>query len=213
MILLGVSPIFSQEYSSGIDSLLLTSKNGKNKLTTSKVIACIIYCAAVCLFFNGTNFLINFVKSGVMGSGSPIQSINKYLDSPFAFTLLQYFFVEIAVMIFAAVCFGLLVLFISSVSKSSLIPFFTCGLIIAVPAAYRVMNLNIEGTVGHVLDCIVNFSYSELMRVSSLFKSFKAFNLFGYPILSCFVIPFVFLLITVAVVFFIFKTYKNHQVY
>src|SRR5690606_21533163 len=47
MLIVGISPIFSKEYSSGMDPFLLSSKYGRSKAVTAKLLAAMIFTLPV----------------------------------------------------------------------------------------------------------------------------------------------------------------------
>ena len=67
MILLGVSTVFSNEYSTNMDALILSSKNGKSRVITAKLLASGIFIVIVALFFTLLNLLIQFKTMGFVG--------------------------------------------------------------------------------------------------------------------------------------------------
>lgn len=95
VIIIMIAPIFSYEYS-GVDNIILTSKYGKTKCATAKVIASILATLFVTIVISIINFifaLVLYEKSGLDCSilFAPIESIDKYI--PFNITcstLLKY---------------------------------------------------------------------------------------------------------------------------
>lgn len=208
MTLLGVSPIFSDEYETGMDSLILSSKNGKGKAVGAKVLSCIIYCAVISLIFVLVNAIGYFVALGTTGFNAPIQSIYNYLASPYNLTIGQYFIVQTATLTLGSIAFGIFTLFISALSKNALIPFFTCGCVIGITAGIKAMDITLPG----IVSWIVDFSYSELIRVKGLFSTYKTYDIFGHPILYANLIILTFLIVTVIIIGITFKVFKNHEV-
>jgi ABC-type transport system involved in multi-copper enzyme maturation permease subunit len=208
MVLLGVSPIFSDEYASGLDALILSSKNGRRKITGAKIIACMLYCAAAALIFTLVNMAGYFAALGTIGFDAPIQSIYTYLASPYGLTVGQYFLAQTVVAVVGSISFGLLVLLISVLSKSALIPFFTCGCLVGLTTIIKVMNLTLPG----YFSWFVDFSYSELIRVEGLFSTFKTYNIFGYPMPYLNMMAVVAVCVSLVSIFLTFKVFRRHQV-
>ncbi|ADU26110.1 ABC transporter permease [Ethanoligenens harbinense] len=179
LILLGVSPIFTDEYSTNMDLLILSSKRGRRSVVTSKILSTVVYCMAVSLFVLLLNFLIQVASLGIHGLNAPIQLNSVFTDSPYAITYGNYLIIQFGLSTLACVFFGLLVLFVSSVSVNVLLPFFICGALFASTAFIN----SLGSAVPTALAEFSNLSYTELMRVDELFKSFKTYNLFGQPVL------------------------------
>lgn len=208
MILVGVSPIFSDEYATGVDALILSSRWGKRKITGVKVLSGAIYCVAVALLFLLVNTAGYFITLGTAGAGAPLQSVFRYLASPYSFTVGQFFFVETLIYIAAGVCFGLLVMFVSALSKNVLIPFFSCGCLIGLTAGLKVLDVVLPGP----LTWIEDFSYSELMRVSGLFDGYKTYSIFGHPVLYLPLALIVFSIVSTIALWLTIRIFRLHQI-
>ena len=50
LVLIGVSPIFTEEYSTNMDLLILSSKRGRRSVVTSKILSTVVYCIFIALF-------------------------------------------------------------------------------------------------------------------------------------------------------------------
>ena len=85
LICLILIPVFSQEYSSGMDSLILGSKFGKNRLVRAKIAAA--YLTGTALFL--VNVLVMAIISlgcyGMEGWNLPIQTANPFIPYPITF--------------------------------------------------------------------------------------------------------------------------------
>lgn len=208
MILLGVSPIFSDEYATGVDALILSSKWGKRKLAGIKITAGIIYCTVTALLFALINMVGYFAILGTFGGGAPLQSIYKYLASPYSFTIGQFFLLETLIYIVGGVCFGLFVMLVSALSKNVLIPFFTCGCLVGLTAGLKAVDIVLPKPFSWLED----FSYSELMRVSGLFSEYKTYNIFGHPMLYFPLAIVVFSIISIIILLLTLRIFKNHQI-
>jgi hypothetical protein len=177
MILLGISPLFSDEYTTGVDALILSSKQGKRKLARVKIFAGMIYCIAAALLFVLVYTAGSAAVLGTIGKDAPLQSI--YFDSPYSLTISQFFLIEILIFVIAGVFFGLLVMLISALSKNALIPFFICGCLIGLPMIFERMGVTFPAPFAWIED----FNYTKLIRVFELFIGYKSYNIFGSPVL------------------------------
>ncbi|KLU62374.1 ABC-2 family transporter protein [Peptococcaceae bacterium CEB3] len=211
MILLGISPAFSDEYSTNMDALILSSKNGKGPVITAKTLATAIYIVGTAVFFSLANFLIQLGLYGkylLMGWNSPLQMFTGYIHSPYPYTFLQYFVRELGVHLFGSISLGLLVLLISALSRSNLIPFFIGGGIFALPILLR----NVLGIKTAVTARIMDFSPTQLMIVQGLFHNFKAYNILGHPVLYPDLLLAVYTLVGIAAIVLTYKVFRDHQV-
>jgi len=208
LILLSLSPVFSEEYSTNMDSLLLSSKHGKRKLVTAKLIASTITVLSFVVFFAAVNVGTNSFILGLGGSSSRLQELIKYFASPFNLTLGDYFLVQLIVHILGSTAFGLIVLLISVFSRSPLIPFFIGGAVYGIPIFLNSV-LRLEGAWVRTL---VDFSYTQLVKVEDLFLNFRAFNVFGFPVLYINVLGAFILSISIAVLIGIYQGFRSRQV-
>lgn len=208
MVLLGLSPVFSEEYSINMDSLILSSKNGRNKTIGAKILSSIVYITSTALFFSAVNVLTNMYFYGDQGWDAPIQSMFKYLMSPYSLNIGQYYLIELLFHVFGLISFGLLILAISSASKSSLMTLFTGGVIYIIPLAAGFL---LAGGPGWVKE-IIKFSYSEFVKAESIFKWFKAYDLFGIPVLYPITAAFVIVVLSFLCIHYTYKIFKSHEV-
>lgn len=69
VIIFGLCNVFSGEYASGADALLLSSKRGRRRLVSAKVIASVVYCAVCCLTYIAMTAAVSFIFLGADGAG------------------------------------------------------------------------------------------------------------------------------------------------
>ncbi|MCF8564578.1 ABC transporter permease [Alicyclobacillus tolerans] len=205
MILIGLSSIFSEEYSIGTDSFLLTAKRGRHELVTAKLLASVLYCVAMEGVLFIVNVVLNLILYGVKGLGYPIQSIPLY-GAPFHLSVLQYILVALVVQALAGIAFGFLVLLFSSFNRVSLVTFFISAGILILPELISKMTRE------NWAQAVMNFSYTGLIQVSRLFQSFVAYNFFGYPVLYPILSIVLVILISIPIVWLTYSVYCRHQI-
>ncbi|EDL66546.1 hypothetical protein [Bacillus sp. SG-1] len=178
MLLIGLSSIFTREYSSGMDNYILSSKKGRTALTWAKLGAALIYALTVVAAWEAVNVISKLYMLGNLGWETPLQFVFKYYFSPYGLNMLEFHLIQLGIHLSAAFGFATLILFISSVSKNSLLSFFISGAIFSLPfMAVEMIQLKAW------ISDMVKFSYFYIMRVEFLFTQFKTLNLFGYPVL------------------------------
>lgn len=67
IIVISLSPVFSDEYSQKTDAIILTTKYGKNKVIVAKLISSFIFTLVVYLFFATVNFILHAAIYGLDG--------------------------------------------------------------------------------------------------------------------------------------------------
>jgi ABC-type transport system involved in multi-copper enzyme maturation permease subunit len=90
LVLLGVSPVFSEEYAVNVDALIFSSKNGRRKAVNAKIAASLIFVISAVLFFSMVNVFTNMYFYGGYGWDAPLQSIFDYVISPYSLNIAQY---------------------------------------------------------------------------------------------------------------------------
>ncbi|WP_404446045.1 hypothetical protein LG307_20610 [Sutcliffiella horikoshii] len=182
MLLIGLSAIYTQEYSSGVENYLLSAKKGRKQLFWAKVGAASVYTVVIVLAWELFNLAWNTVQFGTEGWGSPIQHYFKYYFSPYDFTMLEYHIVQMAFHLLGALSFAVVIVLVSSLSKNVLISFVICSALFSMPfLVVEMMQLP------EWLENLFTFTPIFTMNVERLFDFFKAVNLFGTPILFPFV--------------------------
>jgi hypothetical protein len=183
MLLIGLSTIFTREYSSGVDNYILSSKTGKKELIWAKVGAALIYTFLVVFMFEIVNVAVNIWEFGVEGWGDRLQSFPPFADSPYNLSMLEFHFVQLGVHFLGACGFALLIVLISSISKNSLTSFIINTCIFVVPVLEFVNNIAIPWILA-----VLPFVFYNIMHAKSYFVEYNAVNILGqsvsYPVFA-----------------------------
>ena len=124
---------FVLEYSSNMDSIIKSTKNGKNKLVLAKSIAYTIAASVVNL---SILFVISFkiiAGNNFKGLDMAIKNIWYFGNSASNITILQMLVITCLTIILGSFFFAQLGLLLSSVSNKAVVPFFIGGLIMGIP--------------------------------------------------------------------------------
>lgn len=178
-IVLGLHGIFTGEYTSKMDSIILSTKSGRAPLLRAKFVASAIYTSGVCIFFETLNIIGNFSVYGVKGWNSPLYCISEMSNTPYNINLLQYCIIQKSFHIAGAVLFCMLVLAFSSVCRNRAAAFFGSGIVFFIP--YLLNNL--IPVKNPLTNLIVNFSFPWLMKVNGIFWNFRVYNIVGVPVM------------------------------
>ncbi|GAV15915.1 ABC transporter permease [Paenibacillus sp. NAIST15-1] len=186
MLLIGLSPIYSTEYATRMDSLLLSSRHGRSKLIHAKCLAAILYTLLCVLVFQLINMGVTALLFGNLdGATTPLNSMRRYGDTrpfaeyPYSFTVIEYYFIQLGVQTIGCAAFAIAVTFISSLSRSSLVTMLLAGGVLGIPY----LLLDVRNIRYPIIEWMVTFGYSQFIRVTHLFNSFRTVNFFGEPIL------------------------------
>ncbi|NOJ71015.1 ABC transporter permease subunit [Paenibacillus alvei] len=186
MLLIGLSPIYSEEYTRRMDGLLLSSRHGRSKLIHAKCLAAILYTLLCVLLFQLINMGITALLFGNLdGAATPLDSMRRYGDThpfaeqPYSFTVIEYYFIQLGVQTIGCIAFALAVTFISSLSRSSVVTMLLAGGVLGIPY----LLLDVRNIRYPIIEWMVTFGYSQFIRVTHLFNSFRTVNFFGEPVL------------------------------
>lgn len=212
MILLGLSPIFAEDHSQKTIGLILATKHGRKQLVTAKLLASATYIALIFGSLHLANFMIQLNGyGGLHGWDAPMQSLftfpANYAMSPFAWDVWQFYAVVLTVQFLGSLAFGLLILFLSHLTKNVLMTFFISGSILGLPFVLRQIGLD-RG----FFETFNLFSYLEFIRIERLFDQFRAFNFFGQPVLYSTYLIGVFGLISLLLLSGVYYHSKHQQV-
>ncbi|MDR4886811.1 hypothetical protein RGU12_04495 [Fredinandcohnia sp. QZ13] len=178
MLLVGLSTIYTQEYSSGVDNYILSSRNGRRALLWSKLGAALIYTIVVVIGWEIFNLAWNLIQYGNGGWETSLQYYFKYYFSPYSFTMLEFHLLQLSFHLLGACSFAIMIVLVSALCKNALISLIINGAIFAIP--YFLVEL--AKLPGWVED-IFQFSFLYFMNVEPFFDDFKTINLFGLPVL------------------------------
>lgn len=110
-----IAPIFAVERSSGMDNLILSSRNGRRKIITAKLLSVLVSSAGVTLLYLTATFIFGFLPHGSFhGWDAAIQSVPTYARSMFQWKVWQLAAVGAVWLIFTGAVYSLIVCFISS---------------------------------------------------------------------------------------------------
>ncbi len=204
IIVICLSPVFSEEYSQKTDAIILTTKYGKNKVILAKIISSLIFVLSIYLLFGTLNFTLHAAIYGLDGSNANIQLHGWYYQSPYNFTFLELNLVSMGLSLIGLLFIAVITLFISSKVKS---PFITVILSAAVLYIPKIDVSEISYTASIVLDLFP----INMMNAAEHFELGVFYNLFDIALLQPIMMIFTSAIISVLLITFTYKSFKNHQ--
>lgn len=184
-----IAPVFAMERSSGMDNLILSSRNGRRKIVTAKLLSTLAASTVVVALYLAATFLFGFLPHGSFhGWDAAIQSIPAYARSMFPWKVWQLAAVGAAWLIFTGAAYGLIICFISSRMKSQM---GTAGVSLAI--LFVNVGLAAMGdAVAQRLGALVDFGLANVTLMKEVFGGYKVFDVFGmcisYPVMAVFVL-------------------------
>ena len=208
MILVGLAPVFADEHAKKMTGFILSTKHGKRKIVTAKLFASLVFIVTIFIVLHISNVLLMRKTFGPFVDGTvPLQNIFMYVLSRFSWEIWEYFFIGLSVQLFAGIALGILVLFMSIITRSSMLAFFISGVIFGTPFLFRLLGFEQP-----FIQYIIQFSFAELMRVKGLFDQFIAFNVFGYPVLYPIMLVVIFTFITFILILLTYHFFKKQEI-
>ena len=180
-----IAPVFAVERSSGMDNLILSSRNGRRKIVTAKIMSVLVASTVVVVLYLATTFIFGFLPHGSLhGWDAAIQSIPTYARSMFRWNVWQLAAVGAVWLIFTGMVYSLIICFISSRMKSQMS---TVGVSLAV--LFVNVGLAAMGdTVTQRLGVLVDFGLANVTLAKEVFSGYKVFHVFGmnvsYPVMA-----------------------------
>lgn len=177
--LYALADVFISEKESGMEHLLLTTRQGGRRTMTAKLIASVLFVAAVSLWFWLTDFFGFAAVYGTLDGGSlPVYALENFAQSAVGITLLQYALVSIVVKTLGAVIAGFLFLLLSRFFRSALFPY-----VLGLLAIFALAGLyGAYAASSHLLLKICN--PFTLLQCRAVFRVTEFINFFGVPVLS-----------------------------
>lgn len=203
MFLIGfvLSPLFSEEYQRGMDSLILTSKNGKRTQVLAKLVTAVSFSIAIAFIFLFIGYFLCMIVYGAEGANAQIQ-----LHIPritYNFTMLEVVGLLFVTTIFGSFLMTGICVYLSSIMDKSVTVLAICVVII------------ILGMVNGVT--LPGFEKVRYFLPSPMATYFDVINQFSFHVLGTQVMLYQMVCIVAAVIgsallLLAYGNFKRHQV-
>ena len=130
LILLLLSPVFSNEYEEKTDQVILCTKNGKGSLCRAKLFVSLVISMLSAILVMGLSWLAFLLLYGFEGGDVNIQVVNPGCSYPL--TLLEACCIHFVSVVFASALFGIFTAFMSARVKRSTALVVTVGTLVTV---------------------------------------------------------------------------------
>jgi hypothetical protein len=174
-----ISPLFTQEVKTEMDSIVLCSLKGRREIVTAKLSAAVLASAILAAGYLGTSLIGMMIGSGdFSGLGAPARCLEIYARAPLDLTVGTLVILSIGWLILSTVVFGLALAFISCKMKNQSAAF---GIGIAVLLA-GMMSGSIPKSLYSILWPVVDFHFGALALFNTIFGGVKTYNILGTPV-------------------------------
>jgi len=188
LAIIGLSGIFSREYTSRMDSLIFSSRHGRKRAVWVKIAAAAIYCLVVVLAFTLYVLALNSSYYGITGWQADLVNLhNLYADTSFGGPIWSFYLLQTLLAVLGCLTLGTLVMYISTRTRRSIIPVFIGGMVFMLPIVTELLQI-------HFIAAILNqlFFYTAFIKLE-LLDRYYFINLLGTPIWYGNVLPLIML--------------------
>lgn len=202
IVVITLSPVFSEEYALHTDSIIYSARYGRTKLTTSKIIAALEVVIGTYLLYLLLNLVLYGCTYGLQGWNVSIQSSLHYASSIYNLTFLQMFFISVILNIFGIVALTTITLFLSAQMSSPVTALITSCVICFLPVVFD-FNDSLP-----VLQKMQEICPIFMLHTNGIFSDMKTYFGMSQPVFM--------IILNVGLIFVFYRLTKNiskkHQV-
>ena len=210
VILLSLSGVYSDEYTSKMHGVLLTSKKGRKELFLGKLAASCLFSALCVLFFQLLSAIVFARTFGIPFTNTSLNSLTMFYMTPSTLSALQYYLLQFLGSIFGAIVLTAVVLCISSFCKTALLSFFLSGTYFGVGF---ILSNALEGKItSSIITLPGELSTFSVMSLYDIVGIGKVLCIFGQCIPTAWITIIVQALILIAALLLTYRFYSKKQV-
>lgn len=173
MLILPCSIIFTSEKQTGFMPVMRTTKNGRGRTATAKLIAVFILTAVFTLMFTITTFAVYGIRLGFSSPYCAIQSLSGFTFSPYQITVGEYFILDLGVKVLVFSAFSALISMLSVVLYNYILIYLSgLGVVGVSFLLHSTEQLNANSILG-------NLNPITVTACEPLFLRYRAADLFG----------------------------------
>ncbi|CAM3315916.1 hypothetical protein PALU110988_15515 [Paenibacillus lupini] len=174
-----ISPLFTQEVRTEMDSIVLSTVKGRKEVVTAKLLTAAVSGAVVTAVYLVGSFIGTFIGySDLSGMNATLRSMDGFESSMLQLSAGGTALLGSLWLIFAAITFSLALAYISSKMKSQSAAF---GLGMVILLAGSMSNYFSNG-IKELIWPVVDFNFGSLAMFNVIFGQSKIYNLFGMPL-------------------------------
>lgn len=191
LISLGIYSIFSRDTTTGVSQYTLTSKYGRTKLVTAKIIVSLTYTILVTFGIIVFTWIYQLYRASANmsyweyafdGWNAPIQFITDLATSPYAVSIAQFHIVQLGFLLLGSISLAFLFLIVSSISKNSFSSFLISLSILLIPIiAIEILKAD---TQFEWINAIYPYTPTYIMKTQDLFDTFRGLHVGPFVIIG-----------------------------
>lgn len=198
--------VFTKDKEIGILNLLHSYRNGRGNLCISKLGVLLFFSVVINLIFIGVNLAIGGLTYGLGDLTRPIQSVNGFFECSFNLSLWQYLLIMFIFKSLGGFLWGVLFAFICSFAGNNA-QIYGISVIIAVAEVLLYTKISTLSNYGLLHD----FNLVSYIKPDNIFSTYRNINLFNEPFNTLIVIPVVWIILIVPLIFAVVKTFAGEK--
>jgi ABC-type transport system involved in multi-copper enzyme maturation permease subunit len=177
LIVVGLAPIFSDEYQSNSAQIMLSCRYGKNELVLSKILSGLIFTAIVFIIINSI-YMMSALRYDFIGWDKPLELFKYYRLTPFDMRIIDFYIAGLGVSFIGATLFALVTMLMSLLVKNNMI-----SLLLSLGVYYVPMLLSDFIPIAVLSRVFKEINLAESIKVEGIFIYPNTYNIFGNPTL------------------------------
>lgn len=177
LIVVGLAPIFSDEYQSNSAQIMLSCRYGKNELVLSKILSGLIFTAIVFIIINSI-YMMSALSYDFIGWDKPLELFKYYRLTPYDMRIIDFYIVGLGISFIGAILFTLVTMLMSLLVKNNMI-----SLLLSLGMYYIPMFLSNFVPIEVLSRVFKEISLAEAIKVEGMFIYPNTYNIFGNPTL------------------------------
>lgn len=171
-----ISPVFTQEVQTEMDSIILCSVKGRREIVTAKLLSVCVTSAILTVLYYSGMFAGTYIFNGnINGFDAPARCLAGFAWTTLDTTIGGVVMWGVFWLILVAMAFGLAIALISAKSKNQTATF---GLGVAMILVFSLLGF-LTDDLKKMLGPLVDFNYVAISIYGSVFGGVKAYNVFG----------------------------------
>lgn len=204
VVCITLAPIFSSEYQTGADAILLSTKYGRSKLIVAKIVSSFLLTSVIYALGIFILTFVTFLIYGSEGADCSLQVLN--FLAPADVNLLQtYLYVLLAGYFMCLFMQGITLLL--SAKMSSPFPVIICTMVF-----FFIPSFLSYSRTSRTYNNILNLMPAKMAAAYTALTKYEVFHIFGLKISYPVMLILVALLVSVITLPFAYKSFRKHQV-
>lgn len=204
LIVVGLATIFSDEYQSNSAQIILSCKNGKNKLVLSKILSGLIFTTIVFIIIHSI-YLMSALIYDFRGWDKPLELFKYYRATPFDIRIIDFYILGLGVSFIGAILFALVTMLMSLLVKNNMV-----SLLLSLGMYYMPAFLGNFIPMDSIARVFREINLAEAVRIVGMFVNPNTYNIFGNPVLYSTVLMSL-VVVSIPVVIYLIKYFGKRQ--